>query len=227
MTTRLKLLVKRCLFALYIFLHRRLHQWNVLPYGNLFGAGRGTAVGRYYVERFLRQHAELVTGRCLEFGDPRYRDFFPRADQYQVISLAPGEKVDFVCDIHELRDIPRAAFDAVICTQVFEHLAYPERAAASIFQLLKPGGLLLLTAPFINPVHYVPTDYRRFTPECLDLILREAGFDVELVDFGGNSLVSTGSLLGMVVEDFTAEELEAQDPIFPYNVLVRARRPVG
>ena len=86
-------------------------------------------------------------------------------------------------------------------------------------------AFLLLTAPFINPVHYVPTDFRRFTPECLEMLLRDAGFEIDSVDFGGNSLVGTGSLLGMVQEDFSVKELELKDPIYPYNVLVRAHRP--
>src|SRR5262249_24270557 len=122
-------------------------------------------------------------------------------------------------------DMPLEHFDAVVCVQVFEHLVYPERAANSLFRIMSPGAVLLLTAPFINPVHYVPTDFRRFTPECLEMTLRDAGFVVELVDFGGNSLVGTGSLLGMVQEDFTTRELDAKDPVYPYNVLIRARKP--
>ena len=121
--------------------------------------------------------------------------------------------------------MPLASFDSIICTQVFEHLAYPEKAAESLRLLLRPGGVVLLTAPFISQVHYVPTDYLRFTPDCLRLILEGVGLVVDEVDFGGNSLVSTGSLLGMVQEDFSDAELDQKDPVYPYNILVRAHRP--
>jgi hypothetical protein len=57
------------------------------------------------------------------------------------------------------------------------------------------------------------------------MIIKDAGFHVEIVSFGGNSLVGTGSLLGMVQEDFSVAELEAKDPIYPYNILIRARKP--
>jgi SAM-dependent methyltransferase len=216
-----RLALFRCFMVVYRWLHRR----GVLPYGQLFGQGRGLPVGRYYVEGFLRRNAHRVRGHCLEFGDPKYKGFFPEATRYEVISVVPGPGIDYLCDIHRSEEVPVGVFDAIICTQVFEHLAHPERAAESLFRMLKPGGLVLLTAPFLNPVHYSPTDFRRFTPECLEMILREAGFDVEEVDFGGNCLVGTGNFVGMVTEDFTPEELDAKDARFPYNVLVRARRP--
>lgn len=214
--------VKSILFRLYVLHHRWLHRIGVLPYSRTFGAERGQPVGRYYVDKFLRENAHLVRGRCLEFGYARYRPLFPHAEIYQVIDVTPRPGVDIVCDIHDVSALPAATFDAVICTQVFEHLAHPELAARSIATLLKPGGLLLLTAPFINNVHYDPTDFRRFTPECLEMILRDAGFQVQYVSYGGNSLVGTGSLLGMVTEDFTVAEMDKKDPVYPYNVLIRA-----
>jgi SAM-dependent methyltransferase len=217
--------VKAILFRLYVLHHRWMHRIGVLPYSRTFGLERGKPVGRYYVEKFLRENAHRVRGRCLEFGAARYRPLFPQAEAYQVIDVVPRPGVDFVCDIHDVSSMPAAAFDTIICTQVFEHLAYPERAARSIAALLKPGGLLLLTAPFINNVHYDPDDFRRFTPECLQMILEDAGFRVEDVSFGGNSLVGTGSLLGMVTEDFTVAEMEMKDPVYPYNVLIRAVTP--
>jgi hypothetical protein len=92
---------------------------------------------------------------------------------------------------------------------------------------IAPDGVLLLTAPFINQVHYDPTDFRRFTPNGLELILRDSGFEMEVVDFGVNTLVGTGSLLGLVQEDFTPAELDKKDPVYPYNVLISARKPAA
>jgi SAM-dependent methyltransferase len=225
LTKWLKHTIKAGLFRGYIIHHRLLHNIGVLPYSRNFGFERGTPVGRHYVESFFRKHASSVRGRCLDFGDDRYRSFFPLTSSYEVINLTPGDGVDYVCDVHDVTSMPQAAFDSIICPQVFEHLAWPEKAAESIKRLLKPGGILLLTAPFINPVHYVPTDYRRFTPECLAMILEDAGLVIDEISFGGNSLVGTGSLLGMVVQDFSKRELDHKDPVYPYNVLVRAHRP--
>jgi len=216
----------RLLIRVYIYLHRYLHRRNVLPLDRNFGYSRGTPVGRYYVEKFLRESSGFVKGRCLEFGDHRYRSLFPNVSIYQVISIYAAPGVDYVCDIHDPVCLPEARFDSIICTQTIEHLVSPETAAKNLFRSLKPAGVLLLTAPFINNIHYDPTDFRRFSPEGVRLILESAGFVIEELDYGGNAAVSTGSLLGLATEDFSIEELDRKDPIYPYNVLVRARRPV-
>jgi SAM-dependent methyltransferase len=223
----MKRLIKKTLFYSYILHHRLLHRIGVLPFDRDFGSSRGTPIGRYYVEKFLRENADRVRGRCLEFGDARYKALFTGAEKYEVVNIKPGPGVDYVCDIHDTRSMPQETFDTIICTQVFEHLAWPEKAAVSLYGLLRPGGLLLLTAPFLNPVHGLPADFRRFTPGGLDLILRGAGFVMDSVDFGGNSSVGLGSLLGMVTEDFTTTELDVKDPVYPYNCLLRGHRPAA
>lgn len=215
---------QRFLFFLYIKFHRLLFRFGVLPYDRNFGWVRGSPVGRYYIERFLRENSDLVKGRCLEFGEDRYKSYFPRTEQYDIVSIKPAPKVTIVADIHDPDAIPEKTFDAIICTQVFEHLAYPDKASKVLFQILKPGGVLLLTVPFINNIHYEPSDFRRFTPDGIRLTLEDAGFKIEKLEYGGNSMVATGGLLGMVQEDFTREELEVKDPVYPYNILVVARR---
>jgi len=224
MTRRIKHVIKNLLFKAFIFQYRSLHRFGVLPFSRNFGIERGSPVGRYYVENFLLAKQTYVKGRCLEFGQSRYKSFFPFAEKYEVIDIVNRRGVNYVCDIHNINSMPKGVFNTIICTQVFEHLAHPEIASRSIYELLAQDGVLLLTAPFINPVHYIPTDFRRFTPECLQMILEEAGLVVDEIDFGGNSLVSTGSLLGMVQEDFSKRELELKDPVYPYNVCIRAHR---
>lgn len=220
----LKQTIRLVLFKIYVQIHRFLHLIKVLPYSRTFGAERGSPVGRYYVEKFLRENADSVTGRCLEFGEDRYKSYFPKITEHEIVDIIERPGVKYVCDIHDPKGMPKNHFNAIICTQVFEHLAYPEKAAKSLYDLMAPDGILLLTAPFINPVHYVPTDFRRFTPECLSMIIEESGFNVEIASFGGNSLVGTGSLLGMVQEDFSVAELEIMDPVYPYNILIKAKK---
>lgn len=63
-------------------------------------------------------------------------------------------QLDFVCDLY---DIPEAeGFDAVLCTEVLEHVTDPVRAVEKLSRLLKPGGTLILTAPFASLTHFAP-----------------------------------------------------------------------
>src|SRR6185312_4101323 len=65
---------------------------------------------------------------------------------------------DIVSDITSIPE-PNNAFDAVLCTEVLEHVPAPEAALRELVRLLKPGGNLILTAPFVSFTHFAPYHY--------------------------------------------------------------------
>jgi SAM-dependent methyltransferase len=67
-------------------------------------------------------------------------------------------KVDLVCDIVAIPQ-PDSAFDAILCSEVLEHLPDATKALDEFARLLKPGGQLILTAPFASLVHFAPYHY--------------------------------------------------------------------
>lgn len=66
--------------------------------------------------------------------------------------------------------------DCAIATELFEHLPEPEIVMSEILRVLRPGGLLFFTVPFLWNLHDVPDDYYRFTPFALEMLLKRAGF---------------------------------------------------
>lgn len=70
---------------------------------------------------------------------------------------------------------PEASFDGVVLTEVLEHCTDPVAAVREVFRVLRPGGLLLVTSPFIWPTHGIEgeyQDYWRFTRQGWELLLR-------------------------------------------------------
>lgn len=62
--------------------------------------------------------------------------------------------IDIVCD---LLDIPEdKPFDAVLFTEVLEHVPDPVAALAKLARVLRPGGTLIATAPFASLTHFSP-----------------------------------------------------------------------
>jgi len=63
--------------------------------------------------------------------------------------------IDIVSDITKI-PVKSGTFDNVLCTEVLEHVPHPELAVAEIARVLKPGGRLVLTAPFVSYTHFSP-----------------------------------------------------------------------
>lgn len=71
---------------------------------------------------------------------------------------------------------PDGSFDSVLCNQVLEHVFNPDFFLREIVRVLKPGGRLLLTAPFIWDEHEQPYDYARYSSFGLKALLEKNGF---------------------------------------------------
>ncbi len=85
---------------------------------------------------------------------------------------------------------PDASVDAVLMTEVLEHCAEPGAVLREAARVLRPGGFLFITTPFIWPIHAIPHDEYRFTPFALERLLREAGFaDPRIAATGGRDAV--------------------------------------
>jgi SAM-dependent methyltransferase len=82
--------------------------------------------------------------------------------------------------------LENSVVDTIIATEVFEHCSKPEDVMIEMLRVLKPGGLLFFTVPFIWNLHVVPYDEYRYTPFSLRRHLTNSGFiDLDLKPLGG------------------------------------------
>ena len=88
-------------------------------------------------------------------------------------------ELDFVGDIWNI-NTPDASFDAVLCTEVFEHIPHPIETVKEFSRLIKPGGTLILTAPNACLRHMDPYFfYTGFSDRWYEKFLTENGFEIE------------------------------------------------
>lgn len=93
--------------------------------------------------------------------------------------------VDLICDITAIPE-PDAAFDVILCTEVLEYVPDPTNALDEFVRLLKPGGKLILTAPFASIVHFAPYHFcTGFSRYWYEHHLTKRGFEIlELIPNG-------------------------------------------
>jgi SAM-dependent methyltransferase len=77
-------------------------------------------------------------------------------------------------------------FDLVIAEQVFEHVLRPDLAARHVYQMLRPGGVFVISTPFLLKVHGHPHDLYRWTEHGMRQLLETAGFSGTTTGSWGN-----------------------------------------
>ena len=88
-------------------------------------------------------------------------------------------KLDYVGDIWKINE-SNSTFDAILCTEVFEHIPYPIETVKEFSRLLKSGGKLILTAPSNCLRHMDPYFfYSGFSDRWYEKFLSENGFEIE------------------------------------------------
>ncbi|HEY3176597.1 MAG TPA: class I SAM-dependent methyltransferase [Candidatus Polarisedimenticolia bacterium] len=107
------------------------------------------------------------------------------------VVVDPGSGAQIIA-VAESLPIAAGVADVVLCTQVLEHVAEPERAVAEMARVLRPGGACLLTTHGTWFYHPDPEDYWRWTPAGLERIFALAGFSaVKVSPVGGTKLALT------------------------------------
>jgi SAM-dependent methyltransferase len=137
-----------------------------------------------------RKAAPKIVGRVLDVGCGRkpYRNVLSHAIEYVGVDVAssphlhPG--IDFIYD-GRILPFGDASFDSVVCTEVLEHCPDPKGILAEIARVLRPGGHLFLTVPFVYPHHEIPYDYFRFTRFGLESMAAEAGLAPAWIEIRG------------------------------------------
>jgi SAM-dependent methyltransferase len=174
---------------------------RALEFGPLLRAARWTAdwvdLQYSFILEQIARAAPRARGRLLDVGcgDKPYEPFFrPHVSEYVGIehegvfpstnASASVRSPDLYYDGNRL-PFADHSFDTVLSIQVLEHTPRPQPLVHEMARVLRPDGLLILSAPFSGRLHEEPHDYFRYTPHGLRAMCGEAGLEVtEIWDQG-------------------------------------------
>jgi SAM-dependent methyltransferase len=139
-----------------------------------------------------------MQGDVLDVGGKkteRRGEFRPPVDQvasWKYVNIDASTSPDYCCSAENIPLADGCADTALLC-EVLEHLEDPEKVLWECHRVLKPGGHLIASMPFLFPIHADPDDFQRWTGVKLGKVMDGIGYsDVEIQAMGG---------IGSVVHD--------------------------
>lgn len=136
----------------------------------LLDAGAGSQQFKKYAE-----HLDYVSQDFNSYKSDETKSFSGLETTYEY------GKTDIVGNIWEI-DVAGETFDAVLCTEVLEHVPYPIETVKELGRVTKPGGRLILTAPSNCLRHFDPFFFSSgYSDRWYETILPEAGFQIESI----------------------------------------------
>jgi hypothetical protein len=213
-----------------VYVERLKYLRRLQKVGGALGFDQGLCIDRYYIERFLSNHALDIRGHVLEIGDDTYTRMFggrhvTRSDILHKIGDNPNATIvaDLTCADH----IPQNTFECIILTQTLQYIYELPAAIQTLYRILKSGGVALATSPGIAYISRYDLEhwgeYWRLTTQSAKRLFMEVFLpeNVETQAYG-NLLTAVAFLCGLSAEGFKQEELNYHHPDFEVLVTVRA-----
>ncbi len=144
---------------------------------------------RYAIEKFVENSAvKLKNGSNIldaGAGPCPYKSFFNHCHYESTDFVDKYKCLNFVCNLSE---IPKKeqTYDAILNTEVLEHVEDPQKVINEMYRILKIGGRIFLTTPQSWRIHQAPYNYFYFTKYGLNSLFEKAGFSkIKIMPMGG------------------------------------------
>lgn len=173
---------------------------------------------------YLKKNILDISGILLDVGCGKkpYKKFFfenSNIDSYLGLDIKEaieygGEKPDIFWEDDKI-PLNENTINTAIATEVLEHVPNPELFLLEVNRVLKPKGLLLVTIPFLWPLHEIPHDNYRYTPFAIKRILENSGFvDINIQAMGG-----WNASLGQMIALWTKRSFKAKLPKIIFTII--------
>jgi len=124
------------------------------------------------------------------------------------VDIDPTKNPDIVLDICDMSEIPDASYDVIFVLEVLEHVASPDRAVAEMHRVLRPGGRIMISVPFVFEIHEAPHDYFRYTRFGLAHLCQDFA-EVQITQRNGYIFASVVPVMRLIMSRYWTDVLMA------------------
>lgn len=146
---------------------------------------------RYYVDEFFERNLRMLpkSATVLDIGGKKAKkrgqfDIEKCPVNVKYANIDPITNPDYLCDGSNI-PVDSNSFDAVICSEVLEHVREPMLILKEAFRVLKPDGIMFICVPFLFRIHPDPDDFGRYTDQCWSIMLKKVGFTNIMIEKQG------------------------------------------
>jgi len=136
----------------------------------------------------FKKNISLYKGIVLDIGG-RYRSKIEKpvknVERWIFADIEEEHEPDIILDVANMKSISNNSIDVINASELFEHVSNPEKGISECNRILKHGGMIIISTPFMYGLHADPFDYQRWTKEKWKLVLGKNNFDVlQIQDMG-------------------------------------------
>jgi len=138
---------------------------------------------RRLLDKLQQKYSHIYRGTVLDIGG-RDRGCFQkpksRVSKWIFADIETRHSPDMVLDVANMTTINTESIDVVNAIELFEHVGGIDKGLDECYRVLKYGGNLILSVPFLSSIHADPYDFQRWTEGKWKMELTQRGFNLEI-----------------------------------------------
>jgi len=134
---------------------------------------------RHYLLKLVRKHLPLLKGTVVDLGGKRGTIIDEtQVVRYYILNIAREAQPDILALFPQI-PLMSSSVDAVICTETLEYIYEFNKFLEEIYRILKPGGVFILSFPFLHPFHKdFQSDFYRFSESLIRYVFKKIGLEI-------------------------------------------------
>ena len=174
---------------------------------------------RKIIDELQEQHKDRYKGIVLDIGGRdrgRFKSPKDKVEKWITTDIEPSRSPDMVLDVAKMDALGSESIDVVNAIELFEHVEKIDDGIRECARVLKRNGTMIISVPFLFPVHADPYDFQRWTDNKWRSALSERGLSIETFEIMGVYFTILGDSLKTLFKSFPPLVRHLQLIFYPF-----------